>query len=123
MDVAPVPKLPTVRSAEDVSRRAGGRVAVEGVYEQQDVRMMPVNPDTLFEGHVALVLDDGTQVFLYPPYEEQARRGPEEIRRFEHKRVRVTGLLYPTIPPVGATLMAPCLVDIGSIEETDAVAS
>ena len=91
-------------------------MTVEGVYEQQDVRMMPVDPAQLFEGHAAVVLSDGTPVYLYPPQKPEARRSATERERFEHRRVRVTGLLYASIPGPGAAIRAPCLADISTIE-------
>ena len=108
--------IPVVKTEADVATYAGKTVYVEGIYEQEDVRMMRLNPETLFLGNVVLVLEDGCRVFLYPPASEEARRPKKEIRRFEHKKVRVLGLLHPTIPQAGAVQMAPCLTDIRPIE-------
>ena len=108
--------LPLVTSDAEVKQNVSTYVVVEGVYEQQDVRMMRVDPDQLFEGHVAVILGDGTPVYLYPPQKPEARRSEAERERFEHQRVRVTGLLYATIPGPGAAIRAPCIADISTIE-------
>jgi hypothetical protein len=111
--------LPVVSSGDDVKHHVSTYVSVEGVYEQQDVRMMRVDPEELFEGHAAIVLDDGTRVYLYPQQDPEARRSPEERERFEHRRVRVTGLLFATNPGPGAVIQAPLLADISSIEPAE----
>jgi len=112
--------LPLVTSGDEVEQHVSTYVAVEGVYEQQDVRMRPVDPgEQRFEGHVALVLDDGTHVYLYPQQEPEARRSEEERGRFEHRRVRATGLLFATNPGPGTVIDAPCLADISLIEPAD----
>lgn len=104
-----------VTSEEGVALQAGPEAVVEGVYEQQDLRMMPVGPPQHL-GHVALVLEDGSLVFLYPPETPEARRRDEEIQRFEHKRVRASGFLHPSVPQEGAVPLGGCLVDIEAIE-------
>ena len=108
--------LPVVTSGAEVKQHVSTYVIVEGVYEQQDVRMMRVAPEQLFEGHAAVILGDGTPVYLYPPQKPEARRSAAERERFEHRRVRATGLLYATIPGPGAAIQAPCLGDISTIE-------
>jgi hypothetical protein len=108
--------LPVVASGADVKGHVSTYVVVEGVYEQQDVRMRPPTPEPLYEGHVALILGDGTRVFLYPPQKPEARRSEQERERLEHRTVRATGLLFATIPGPGAAINAPCLADISSIE-------
>jgi hypothetical protein len=104
-----------VTSASDVETHAGQRVHVEGTYRQQDVRMRPVDPATLHVGHVAIVLDDGTRVYLYPPEDPEARRPADEIAQFENRRVRVAGVLLPTIPSDNTAIIAPCLLDTGDV--------
>jgi hypothetical protein len=108
--------LPVIASGDEVKQHVSTYVTVEGVYEQQDVRMMQVDPDQLFEGHAAVILGDGTPVYLYPPQKPEARRSAAERKRFEHRRVRATGLLYANIPGPGAAIRAPCLGDISTIE-------
>jgi hypothetical protein len=111
--------LPVVTSQEGVDAHGGDYATVEGVYEQQDVRMMQVNPPTLYAGHAAVVLDDGVCVFLEAPQEDAAIRGADEIARFEHRTVRASGLLLAGNPSEGAAIDAPCLTDVASIEPVD----
>ena len=111
---------PVVISLADVNAHAGSEVAVEGTYEQRDVRMMPFDPDVLYEGHVALVLADGTEVYLYPPDEDAALRSVEERERLEHQRARAVGRLLATMATgSAASIDAPCLVDITSVEAVE----
>ncbi len=56
--------LPVISSGDEVKQHVSTYVIVEGVYEQQDVRMMRADPDQLFEGHAAVVLGDETPVYL-----------------------------------------------------------
>lgn len=111
--------IPVVKTETDIDTYAGETVYVEGVYQQEDVRMMQVNPNSLLLGHVVIVLEDSCKVFLYPPMQKEARRSKQEIRRFEHKRVKVLGVIYPAIPQEGAVQNAPCLVDIQSVKLSD----
>lgn len=108
--------VPVVASGDDVRQHVSTYVTVEGVYEQQDVRMRPPTPEPLYEGHVALVLDDGVKVYLELQQEPEARRSAEERERFEHQRVRATGLLFATNPGPGTVIDAPLLADISAIE-------
>jgi len=107
--------IPVVTTAADVERLAGQTVHVDGVYEQEDVRMMQVGPPEHL-GHVVLVLADDCRVFLYPPAQPEARRSAEEIERLEHQRVRALGVILPRIPQAGAVQQAPCLIELQSIE-------
>ena len=111
--------LPVVTAEADVESNAGRYVTVEGVYEQQDVRMMQVNPDVQFAGHAAIVLSDGERVFLYPQQDAEAIRPADERARLEHRRVRASGLLLPTNPRDGAVITSPCLIDLKSIDLAD----
>ncbi len=105
-----------VKKNEDALHYAGETVFVEGVYQQQDVRMMQVNPTQLFKGHVAIELEDGSLVFLYAPAEDEAIRSKTEIETFENKKVRVKGVISPLIFQEGAVQQAPCLVNVVDIE-------
>jgi hypothetical protein len=111
--------LRVVTTTADVESHASRYVTVEGVYEQQDVRMMQVDPAELFEGHAAIVLSDGERVFLYPQQDAEAIRTADERARFEHRRVRASGLLLATNPRDGAVITSPCLIDLKSIDLAD----
>lgn len=96
---------------------AGTLVRIVGKYKQVDVRYINVPP--IYEGHVKVVLDDGTGIFFYPPWHSKAIRTSEEIAQFENKRVVVVGKILPKIPPYphyAASIVAPCLVTIESLE-------
>jgi hypothetical protein len=108
--------LPVVSARADVETHATRYVTVEGVYEQQDVRMKQVDPAELFKGHAAIVLSDGERVYLYPQQDAEAIRPADERERLEHRRVRASGLLLPTNPREGAVITAPCLIDLRSID-------
>ncbi|MBL8473297.1 MAG: hypothetical protein KF778_04005 [Rhodocyclaceae bacterium] len=109
-------QLPHIRCEQDAFTHAGQRAVVEGIYQQEDVRMMQVNPPVLHLGHAVLVLDDGCRVFLYPPASPAALRDAAEIRRCENRRTRASGVILPRIPQDDAVQQAPCLVDVESIE-------
>jgi hypothetical protein len=109
-------ELPIVISGDDVRANLSEYVVVEGVYEQQDVRMRPSPPEPLYEGHAALVLDDGVKVYLGLQQEPEALRSAEEREGFENRRVRATGLLFATNPGPGTVIDAPLLADISSVE-------
>jgi hypothetical protein len=108
------PDVQVVRSGGDVGALSGQQVQVEGIYRQQDVRMRPVGPPA-YVGHVAIVLDDDTRVFLYPLGSAEAVRSTDEIQRFDQQRVRASGLLSARMPSQNATIKAPCLLQVTSL--------
>lgn len=108
-----------VTSRAGVKEHARSEVVVEGVYRQRDVRRIQSDPDELLEGHVVIVLEDGAQVFLYPPDDDEALRSADERERLEGRMVRVAGLLLSRVPGPGAAIRAPCLTDVTSIEPVD----
>ncbi len=109
-------ELPLVTSGDEVRANLSTYVVVEGVYEQQDVRMRPPTPEPLYEGHAALVLGDGVKVYLGLQQEPEGLRSAEERERFENQRVRATGLLFATNPGPGTVIDAPLLADISAVE-------
>lgn len=109
-------ELPIVTSGDELRANLSEYVVVEGVYEQQDVRMRPSPTEPRYEGHAALVLDDGLKVYLGIQQEPEGRRSAEERERFEHQRVRATGLLFATNPGPGTVIDAPLLADISAVE-------
>lgn len=91
---------------------------ITGEYRQVDVRYGKYPPPE-YEGHVKIVIDDGTGIFFYPPWHSRAIRPSEEIAQFENKRVVVEGKILPKIPPYpywAASIVAPCLVTIELLE-------
>ena len=109
-------EFPIVTSGAEVRANLSAYVVVEGVYEQQDVRMRPSPPEPLYEGHAALVLDDGVKVYLGLQQEPEGRRSAEERERLENQRVRATGLLFAINPGPGTVIDAPLLADISAVE-------
>jgi hypothetical protein len=96
----------------------GTLVRVIGKYRQVDVRYIQ-DPPPEYKGHVLIVLDDGGKIFFYPPWHSKAIRSSDEIAQFENKRVVVVGKILrrlPSYPRGSASIVAPCLVAIESIE-------
>jgi len=99
-------------------RERGKQVRVIGKYSQVDVRQRP-SPPPVYQGHVAIILADRAKVFLHPAWHPNAIRPAEEIARYNHKKVVVVGKMVPEAPesPEGAaSLIAPCMLTIDSIE-------
>jgi hypothetical protein len=110
-------ELPTVSASEDIQQQTGKRVRLVGRYIQIDVRMRQV-PPPVYNGHVAIALEDQTEVLLYPIWDSQAKRPPEEIARYENLPVAVIGTVLleaPDSPEDAANLCSPCLVSVESI--------
>jgi hypothetical protein len=114
--------IPIISTRKDIKIHDDKIVYLTGIYKQTDVRMRQKNPDILYKGHVAIYIGDGTEIFLYPPYKEEAIRDRDEIEKFENKLVlikaKISSLIpYPdTSPKVLSMLLAPCIVDLISIE-------
>ena len=73
---------PVVRTRAEIDEHATEQVRVTGRYTQIDVRQRP-SPPAAYQGHVALVLDDGAKVLLYPVWHREAKRPADEIARLE----------------------------------------
>jgi hypothetical protein len=115
-------QLPTVLSRIDIEEQEGKQVRVVGRYIQVDVRYRKSAPP-LYEGHVAVILDDGTTVFLYPTWHEHAIRSADEISKYENQWVVVVGTIVSSIPNdprayphQAARILAPCMLAIDSIQ-------
>ncbi|MFL9453057.1 MULTISPECIES: hypothetical protein [Nostocales] len=133
-------QLPTIRIKDDIDEHYDARfdvsgddnimkqsidagtvgipVRVIGKYRQVDVRYRQTPPPQ-YKGHVLIVLDDGGKIFFYPPWHSKAIRSSNEIAQFENKRVVVVGKILPIMPPYprdAASIVAPCVVAIESIE-------
>lgn len=105
---------PLILQQADILAHDQQEVRVVGRYIQIDVRMIQKSPPR-YDGHVAIVLDDETEVLLYPVWHQQARRDEQEIAQFEGQRVEVTGKLYARAPENregSANLRLPCLQNI-----------
>lgn len=96
----------------------GKQVRLIGRYTQVDVSYIKQIPPA-YEGHVAVELDDGTGILLYPMWHPLARRPADEITRYQDKRVVVIGRFVPRAPEppeLRASLIGPCMLTIDSIE-------
>jgi hypothetical protein len=106
----------TVASREALERQDGRRVAAAGRYSAiAQPRKGPPDPDSPRD-HATLTLADGTIVYLEALYGPRARRGAEELARFDGCAVVVTGIAHRLMPSQGPTLIAPCLTDIERVE-------
>jgi len=102
-------------------RNRGKQVRVIGKYSQVEVsqRPSPSPYPPVYKGHVAIILADRAEVFLHPTWYPNAIRPAEEIARYNHKKVVVVGKMVPEAPesPEGAaSIIAPCMLTIDSIE-------
>ncbi len=104
-------------TTEDVGRLDGRRVAVVGTYVQMDARMLP-EPPPEYEGHAAVRLADGGEVWLEPSWSDAAIRPAEERERFTGREVEVVGLLHaeaPEAPEPVAQIVSPCLSPVEEV--------
>jgi hypothetical protein len=111
-------ELPVVRTRAEINQYATEQVRVIGRYTQIDVRQRPTS-EAAYQGHVALVLEDGAKVLLYPVWHREAKRPSGEIARFEDQQVAVVGTIFPRAPSSrdhAANLLLPCLTNITAIE-------
>ncbi|WP_446403492.1 hypothetical protein [Coleofasciculus sp. C1-SOL-03] len=103
------------------ARDKGKQVRLIGQYIQVDVRRWP-KPPPRYKGHVAVVLEDGTEVFLYPPWHSEAIRSANEITRYNNRGVTVVGKIVPECPKSpqpAASIVAPCMLTIDFINLVD----
>ena len=106
-----------VRSLDDLIAHEGDLVDVIGTYVEVDVRQNP-EPPAVHAGHAAIELQDGTQVLLYPPWDDSAARSVEEREQFRGVKVVVTGSAGRSAPPDpmgGASLEAPCFALVAGV--------
>jgi hypothetical protein len=90
---------------------------VIGTYEELDMRMKP-KPPPLHLGHVGIRRDDGSLVFLEPPWSKQAIRAPDERRTLAGKRVAATGTFHARCPEPKEPMalpIGPCLSPVENV--------
>jgi hypothetical protein len=96
--------------------RFSGR-EVEGTYVEVDMRMRQTPPPRHI-GHAAVQLDDGTLVYLEPPWSKEAIRPPDERRTLTGKRVIATGAVHAVCPepkqPM-AHVSGPCITPVENV--------
>ena len=95
----------------------GQKRTVVGTYVELDPRMKQT-PPPVHVGHAGVQLDDGTLIFLEPPWTKEAIRPPDERRSLAGKRVEATGTLYARCPepkqPM-AHLIGPCVTPVDNV--------
>ncbi len=107
-----------IAGLSQLQERSGQRAVIAGVYHQVDVRQKQ-RPPAVYAGHVAIGLDDSTEVYLEPIWSTAALRSPEERNRFDRRRVAVTGVVLarmPEPPEPAAHLMGPCVSPVEQVE-------
>ena len=111
-----------VFSSGGVDDHDGKRVSVRGLYSLFDARKHGPDEAPVYDGHVAIILEDGTRVVLEPINSPNAIRSEEEINRFAGRMVVATGVLTKEPPPDPdhpQDLVTPCL---SKVEEVRLVA-
>lgn len=118
LEAKPMAEVPRCETLRDVQRLSGGQVLLVGTYQQVDMRMRP-KPPPLYQGHVAVVLSDGTQVLLEPSWSKAAIRSPEEREQYDGRRVELTGVIHarsPAPPEMMAYVTGPVLSPIERVQ-------
>jgi hypothetical protein len=113
----PQPELDVARSRTDVARLDGKRATAAGTYLpiERPVKGVVTTPGP--RDHAVLVLEDGSRLYLEPLDSPKSAREPDELRRFDGRRVRVKGVLHKVMPSEGQSLIAPCIAAIEEIAE------
>jgi hypothetical protein len=111
------------RQERQRAKKEGRKASVIGRYTQIDVRQRQELP-LQYQGHVAVKLETGGSIFLYPTWHPNAIRPLSEVTRYENQRVAVIGKILPTAPrdpdyPNQARIISPCFISIESIRITD----
>ncbi len=95
------------------------KVTLTGVYTESTLAK---KGEGKHYGHYKIVVNDSLEVNLLPPYHKEAARSKQEIKKFEGKKVIVTGLIVQITPfseyslenqPL--TVNTPCFLTIESI--------
>lgn len=101
-----------------VEAHDGERVSVRGIYALFDATKHAKDQPAVYDGHAAIILEDGTRVLLEPIDSPNAIRSEEEINRFAGRVVVVTGVLTKLPPPDpnhAQDLVMPCLSKIEEV--------
>jgi hypothetical protein len=108
---------PEIRVKVDLSVAHDSMVQVLGTYREVDIRKRPQG-EPVYAGHAAVELDDGTLVFLTPPWGAQAIRTDDERATRRGTRVAALGMAVDSCPPDpsgGASIVAPCLMMVAAL--------
>lgn len=115
----PSQDMEVVRTLGDVARLDQRRVVLAGVYRavERPVKGAMLNPRP--RDHALIELADAGGVYLEPLDSPAAKRAPDEIKRFDGKRVSVSGIIHKIMPARGQGLLAPCLSEATRLVEND----
>lgn len=108
---------PEIRSRDHLTTASDGMVQVLGTYREIDVRKR-TEGEPVYAGHAAIVLDDGTSVYLAAPWSPQAIRSEEERTRHNGQRVAAMGTVVAECPPDptgAASLTGPCMMLVAAV--------
>jgi hypothetical protein len=87
-------ELDIVKTKSDLIQFSGLRVQVIGRYVSQTRPAPAVTSSIDFKGNYTtanIVLEDGTKLPIFPTYNKQSLRSPEEVKAYEGKIVKVVG--------------------------------
>jgi hypothetical protein len=108
-----------IHTAKDIHTYDKKAVAVIGRYQAIPMPAKGTKGNTrasdAIRDYAVVVLRDGTQVYLESYNTSEAKRSPEERKRFDGKQVIVTGTIHRRMPSWGQAPLAPAIVGIRSI--------
>lgn len=108
-----------ISNSEDLKKSDMETSTLMGIYREFDARMKQMGAP-VYSGYAAVELEDGTLVNLYPLWHKDALREEDERRKYVGKKVLVSGVVFyeaPEDPKGGTSLLAPCIMEISSINE------
>jgi hypothetical protein len=95
-------ELDVVKTKADLIRFSDRRVEVVGRYVSHSTPAPAITNSIDFKGAYTtanIVLEDGTEIPIYPTYLKQSLRSPEEVKTFEGKIVKAIGHIQPQKEP------------------------
>jgi hypothetical protein len=108
-----------VRTQQELHRLTGQPAEVAGRYYAVERPVKGIVRKPRPKDHALLLLEDGVRVYLEPFESPASQRPADELRQFEGKRVRVTGIAYERMPARGESPLSPCIAEITQIREEE----
>lgn len=112
-------KKPVDMENKNIGLQYDKKVTLSGIYTKS---ILSKKGQAGHTGHYKIIVNDSVEVILLPPYLKEAVRSKEEVRRFEGKRVSVTGIISkstflsaPSLEDQPLTVNIPCFIEIESI--------
>jgi len=106
-----------VQTRADLDRANGQSRFVLGLYRAIPRPTKGIGSRSVPTDRAIVELEDGVNVYLEGLDSPKSRRQPQELRRFDGKRVRVFGIVHSIMPSRGQGLLAPCISDVSEIAE------